>query len=199
MDVSRVSKNNAGDAGSFARVLLDLRKELGLGWSLFDRQGVRGFGHGGGTAGQEAFLLVIPDHDCVLTVQSNSTRFPSLSVVRRVVLDGLYEVAGVPYEDPKAEPQVRDLTCFTGRYGAGVWRFEIKERHGKLCGRMAAEGVAPPMSFGLEPLGEGRFAMSLPENDQIVPDLVTFSEPDHLGVPKYLFWGYRLHSRTHLV
>jgi CubicO group peptidase (beta-lactamase class C family) len=175
-----------------------LERSWGLGWNLWDCQGVQGFGHGGGTGGQEALLQVIPEHDCVVSIQSNGSQLPGLSFVRQVLADILYEIAKVrPAESMRAQPP-GDLMPLTGTFGAGAWRFEITQQDGKLRARIKAEGVAAPQMYDLEFVGGDRFAM-FPAGDREMPaDHLTFLERDHIGIPKYLFWGYRLHPRMHM-
>jgi CubicO group peptidase (beta-lactamase class C family) len=169
----------------------------GVGWNVFHQQGVQGFGHMGGTAGQEALLHVIPAHDCVFAVQSNGIRLPGLSLARQVLSDLFYEVADVKLEQEKPALQSQDFQHLTGTFGAGAWRFEIREDGGRLRARMEAEGFMAPALFDLRCAGPGRFAMYPVDDKDSQTDCLTFLEPDLNGLPRYLFWGYRLHPRMH--
>lgn len=151
-------------------------------------------GHGGGTAGQEAYLGLLPDYDAVFSVQANGILPPGLKFVREVAFDIQYAITGKrPAEVPPIQ-RPKDATRLLGTFGAGAWRFEVTEQAGTLLVHVTAEGFITAQRFTLQPVTQSRFAMCAA--DEFVPvDYLTFVEPNSEGVPQYLFWGCRLFGR----
>jgi CubicO group peptidase (beta-lactamase class C family) len=173
-----------------------LETHWGLGWYLFNWHGISGFGHAGGTIGQEAILHIIPEFNCVLSVLSNGTRFPGLSIVRQVSADVLFALGGVrPAELNEPMPRANSGRQLTGCFVAGAWRLEVTERDAQLQLTLSAQGAVAPESFILKPLDENRFAMCSLDKSQLKFDQVTFVDFDAAGVPQRLYWGHRLHPR----
>ena len=168
----------------------------GLGWAITDCGGVRVWGHGGGTIGQQALLEFIPEHDFAMSVQVNGMDLGGAPAIRRVFEDMLDEVIGVRPERAVPIHQTCDLARFVGQFGMTGWTFEIKEVEGQLHAQMKQDGSAalPPQTFYLKPLGGDRFsAYSL---DGTAMDDFAFIELDVKRRPQYLFAAYRLHRRV---
>jgi CubicO group peptidase (beta-lactamase class C family) len=167
----------------------------GLGWMLWDCQGVRGLGHRGGTGGQEAHLQLVSQHNCVIAIQTNGIRPPGGAVVSSLLSDMLYEVAGVRPIETAPTQQPTDLARFTGTFGAGGWKIKITQERDRLIARLDADAYPTAQMFCLEATGEDRFAMYLMDDKEVVADQVAFLDPDCRGIPQYLFFSYRLQPR----
>jgi CubicO group peptidase (beta-lactamase class C family) len=172
-------------------------REWGLGWALSECNGVKLFGHSGGSAGQQAFLGILPEHDAVFAIQLNGmSPTGSTTVLQRVTQDMLYDIAGVRVEAPKPIAQPREVARFTGRYGTAGFRFEVSLNRGGLLVRMEVEGYddLPPASFELQPIASNRFR-TVASDGTLVYDCI-FLDPDAEGRPQSLFYGFRLHRRV---
>jgi CubicO group peptidase (beta-lactamase class C family) len=171
-------------------------RSWGLGWALSECQDVRMFGHSGGTAGQQAFLGIIPECEAAFAVLLNGmTSSGSAATLKEIAADVLHQIAGVRAEKPRPCRGPSELARFTGKYGLAGFRLDIMEHAGKLRGRVEAEGYAdlPAQLFDLSPVDESRF-LAHGQDGAPAYDFV-FLEPDSRGVPEYLFYGYRLHRR----
>lgn len=122
----------------------------GLAWSILDElDGARQVRHGGGTKGQVASLVLIPEHDLALVVLTNADRGGVITdEVRRWVLK---KVLGL--EAPKPEPaeaEEEDLSRYAGRYHGYYMDLELGMLAGKLVGQVTYkrgfpnEDVPPP-------------------------------------------------------
>jgi hypothetical protein len=160
---------------------------------------VRFFGHSGGTAGQQAFLGVVPECEAAFAIQLNGmTTSGSAAVLQEVAEDVLHAIAGVRAAKPPLLNQLGPLGRFTGQFGLAGFRFEVSEHNGGLTARAEVEGYAdlPPQFFQLKSVAEGRFA-AFAQDGAPMYDFI-FLEPDARGIPQYLFQGYRLHRRLQM-
>ncbi|MET7465640.1 serine hydrolase domain-containing protein [Nonomuraea sp. NPDC005501] len=138
----------------------------GLGWTLYDWDGVPGHGHDGAAIGQYAYLRVVPHAKLALVLMTNggSARLLYADLFR----DLLAELAGVtmpaPF-GPPAQPPAVDLAPLLGTYRReGV---VITVSRGQDGGpRMRYEFVdgmkdmSPPLDMELTPVSPGVFAAS---------------------------------------
>ncbi|MHB8341795.1 MAG: serine hydrolase domain-containing protein [Mycobacteriales bacterium] len=99
----------------------------GLGWILFDWDGVRLIGHDGATLGQNAFLRIVPEAGVAVTLLTNGGGTGDL--FRTLVGEILQETAGVSMPAP-LEPVEKavDATRYAGRYVSASVTLEITPR-----------------------------------------------------------------------
>ncbi|EDY47637.1 penicillin-binding protein 4 [Streptomyces clavuligerus] len=89
----------------------------GLGWTLYDWDGIPGFGHDGASAGQYAFLRVVPENGVAVALLTNGGEARRLSAALCGEL--LDELSGVVLPEPfapAAEPPTVDLAPLLGTY-----------------------------------------------------------------------------------
>ncbi|WP_152365599.1 serine hydrolase domain-containing protein [Microlunatus speluncae] len=89
----------------------------GLGWTLYDWTGARGFGHDGAAIGQYAYLRAFPDAGMVVALMTNGGGARQLYA--DLFRELFAELAGLsmpdPFEAPEPAPAV-DLAPFLGTY-----------------------------------------------------------------------------------
>ncbi|WP_082309830.1 serine hydrolase domain-containing protein [Nonomuraea sp. SBT364] len=138
----------------------------GLGWTLYDWDGIAGYGHDGAAIGQYAYLRVVPHAGLALVLMTNggSARLLYADLFREL----LAELAGVtmpaPF-GPPAQPPAVDLDPLLGTYRReGV---VITVSRGADGGpRMLYEFVdgmkdmSPPLDMALAPVTPTVFAAS---------------------------------------
>ncbi|MBB6346891.1 CubicO group peptidase (beta-lactamase class C family) [Nonomuraea muscovyensis] len=138
----------------------------GLGWTLYDWDGVTGYGHDGAAIGQYAYLRVVPGAGVAVVLLTNG------GAARRLYADLfgelLAELAGVtmpPPFGPPAQPPAVDLTPHLGTYrregvvitvsrgddGAARLRYEFVD---------GMKDFSPPLEADLTPVSEAVFAAS---------------------------------------
>ncbi|MEV0381751.1 serine hydrolase domain-containing protein [Nonomuraea sp. NPDC050643] len=138
----------------------------GLGWTLYDWDGIPGYGHDGAAIGQYAYLRVVPRAGVAVALMTNggSARLLYADLFREL----LAELAGVRMPEPfaPADPApVVDLAPLLGTYKReGVVITVSRDGGGKA--RMRYEFVdgmkdmSPPLEMELEPVTETVFAAS---------------------------------------
>ncbi|RKT17750.1 CubicO group peptidase (beta-lactamase class C family) [Streptomyces sp. 1114.5] len=89
----------------------------GLGWGLFEWDGVRGFGHDGSTFGQLAYLRAMPEKGVAVVLLTNGGG-AAPKVFEALCRELSAEFAGVtmPGFEPPAEPVAVEVGEFVGRY-----------------------------------------------------------------------------------
>ncbi|MDX2606396.1 serine hydrolase [Streptomyces caniscabiei] len=135
----------------------------GLGWTLYDWDGVPGYGHDGAATGQYAFLRVVPTEGVAVALLTNggSSRLLYADLLREL----LAELAGItlpaPFAPP-AEPPAVDITPWTGTYKREGVVITIGERNGTPHLTYAfvdgMVGYSPDLEMELVPLSETVFA-----------------------------------------
>ncbi|RVX45532.1 CubicO group peptidase (beta-lactamase class C family) [Nonomuraea polychroma] len=138
----------------------------GLGWTLYDWDGVPGFGHDGAAIGQYAFLRVVPHAGVAVALLTNGGGARPLYA--ELFRELLGELAGVRMPDafgPPAEPPVVDLEPVLGTYRReGVVLTVSRRDDGRAVLRYEfVDGMAhfsPPTDLELEPVMENVFAAS---------------------------------------
>ncbi|MFI7702278.1 serine hydrolase domain-containing protein [Nonomuraea sp. NPDC049480] len=138
----------------------------GLGWTLYDWDGLPGYGHDGAAIGQYAYLRVVPHAGVAVALMTNggSARLLYADLFR----DLLHELAGVtmpaPF-GPPAQPLVVDVTPLLGTYkregvvitvtrgddGGARMRYEFVD---------GMKDLSPPLEMELTPVSETVFAAS---------------------------------------
>lgn len=135
----------------------------GLGWTLYDWNGVRGYGHDGASIGQYGYLRVVPSAGVAVALLTNGGGARELYAALHREL--LAELAGVTVPDafaPPAEPPVVDLAPLVGTYRREGVVITVTERDG--AGHLVYEFVdgmkdfSAPLEIGLVPVTETVFA-----------------------------------------
>ena len=107
-------------------------RRMALTWNLREPGGIRFYGHGGATHGQQAALHFAPDRDFAVALLTNSQ---SGTVLTDNILSWaarLWFDAEGEKPEPIARPRPADLAEFTGRYDLPISAFELKARKGGL-------------------------------------------------------------------
>ncbi|MER6916659.1 serine hydrolase domain-containing protein [Streptomyces sp. NPDC000594] len=89
----------------------------GLGWTLYDWDGIPGYGHDGSAAGQWAFLRVVPETGVAVVLLTNGGRARRLADA--LLGEILEELCGVLLPEPfapPADPPAVDLAPLVGTY-----------------------------------------------------------------------------------
>jgi CubicO group peptidase (beta-lactamase class C family) len=105
-------------------------RRMALTWNLREPGGIRFYGHGGATHGQEAALHFAPDKDFAVALLTNSQ---SGTVLTDNILSWAAELwfdAEGEQPKPVARPLPADLAEFAGRYDLPISAFELKVRKG---------------------------------------------------------------------
>jgi CubicO group peptidase (beta-lactamase class C family) len=135
----------------------------GLGWTLYDWNGVSGYGHDGAAIGQYSYLRVVPHAGVAVALLTNGGRAPPLyAELFRELLD---ELAGVRMPDPfgpAAEPPVVDMARLVGDYRReGVVVTVAQDDDGARIRYAFVDGMkdfSPPLEMDLVPVSETVFA-----------------------------------------
>ncbi|MFE9409720.1 serine hydrolase domain-containing protein [Streptomyces sp. NPDC006704] len=135
----------------------------GLGWTLYDWNGVQGFGHDGASIGQYGFLRVVPGADVAVVLLTNGG--DARRLYEDLFTDLLHELAGVrmpaPF-GPPAEPVAVDFAPLTGAYEREGVRITVFEQDGgphlvyEFTGGM--KDFSPPLRMELVAVTDTVFA-----------------------------------------
>ncbi|MFC7533762.1 serine hydrolase domain-containing protein [Actinoplanes sp. GCM10030250] len=138
----------------------------GLGWTLYDWNGISGYGHDGAAIGQYAYLRVVPDANVAVALLTNggAARLLYADLFR----DLLAELAGVTMPAPFAPapvPPAIDLEPLLGTYRREgvvitVSRNGDGEPHIRYEFVDDMADLSPPLEMDLEPVTETVFAAS---------------------------------------
>ncbi|WP_280679969.1 serine hydrolase domain-containing protein [Kitasatospora sp. MAA19] len=116
----------------------------GLGWGLFEWDGVRGFGHDGSTFGQLAYLRAMPEKGLAVVLLTNGGG-AAPKVFEALCRELSAELAGVtmPGFAPPVEPVAVETGAFLGRYKREGFLMTIAEGEGEGEGtlRLTYEGA----------------------------------------------------------
>jgi CubicO group peptidase (beta-lactamase class C family) len=129
----------------------------GLGWMLYDWDGISVFGHDGATIGQKAYLRVVPEAGMAIALLTNGGSSDELySLLYRELFEKL---AGVSMPNvafgPSPHPPTVNIAPFVGTYMRQGNIMTITERKGTL--HLAYEGAAS-FEMDLLPVSETVFA-----------------------------------------
>ncbi|MFD0587415.1 serine hydrolase domain-containing protein [Paenibacillus sp. GCM10027627] len=137
----------------------------GLGWTLYNWNGVLGFGHDGASIGQYGYVRAVPEKGVAIALVTNGGGSRLLyAALFRELLD---ELAGVSMPDsfaPPVPPIVVDFTPFVGIYKREGVVITVSEREGKphLVYEFVdgMKDLSPPLHMELVPVTETVFAGS---------------------------------------
>ncbi|MFE6892145.1 serine hydrolase domain-containing protein [Streptomyces sp. NPDC057694] len=135
----------------------------GLGWTLYDWNGVRGYGHDGASIGQYSYLRVVPSAGVAVALLTNGGG--AREVYTALYRELLGELAGVTVPDPFAPavpaPAV-DWAPLVGTYRREGVVITVTERDGAGCALYefvdGMEGLSDPLLIDLLPVTETAFA-----------------------------------------
>lgn len=166
----------------------------GIGWEIFDWDGVTVIGHDGGTLGQSATLRVVPESGLAVAMLANGGDIlPAFRAVTGRLLD---ELAGVRQPDlftPPAEPAPVDVARYTGTYEVQIVSLEVaSDGDGKLWVTETPKGILAdagrrPETYELVPLEGDTFVTAEPRHG--VHLTMTFVGSDGDGRARFLHTG----------
>jgi CubicO group peptidase (beta-lactamase class C family) len=141
----------------------------GLGFMLFDWDGVPVVGHDGGTPGQNTCWRIVPDRDVVVAVNVNGGAAAGL--VDELVDRVLAEVAGIrvpPRVTPPADPAPFSAEGLTGRFAGPLDTYDVTAVDGGLDVTITPKGFAAelgeaPRTVRYVSLGGDRFVAAEPD------------------------------------
>ncbi|CAM5405651.1 MULTISPECIES: serine hydrolase domain-containing protein [Actinomycetes] len=135
----------------------------GLGWTLYDWNGVPGYGHDGASIGQYGYLRVVPSAGVAVALLTNGGG--AREVYAALYRELLAELAGVTMPEPfapPARPPVVDFAPLVGTYRREGVVITVTERDGAGHVRYAfVDGMkdfSDPLEIDLLPVTETVFA-----------------------------------------
>ncbi|MGW5487904.1 serine hydrolase domain-containing protein [Streptosporangium sandarakinum] len=138
----------------------------GLGWTLYDWDGVPGYGHDGSAVAQHSYLRVVPHAGVAVVLLTNGGGTDGLYA--ELFRELLAELAGVrmpaPF-GPAANPPAVDMTPLVGTYRReGVVTTVTQDGDGRAHIRYefvdGMKDFSPPLEMDLLPVSETVFAAS---------------------------------------
>ncbi|MFK0046206.1 serine hydrolase domain-containing protein [Streptomyces sp. NPDC090741] len=135
----------------------------GLGWTLYDWNGIPGYGHDGASIGQYGYLRVVPSAGVAVALLTNGGG--AREVYAALYRELLAELAGVTMPEPfapPAQPPAVDFAPLVGTYRREGVVITVTERDG--AGRALYEFVdgmkdfSEPLQIDLLPVTETVFA-----------------------------------------
>lgn len=138
----------------------------GLGWTLYDWEGVQGYGHDGAAIGQYAYLRIVPGANVAVALLTNGGGARQLyAALFRELLAELADVQMPGAFEPANPPIEVDIEPYVGSYKrAGVVITVSKKEDGSAHMLYEfvddMEGVSPPLSMDLTPVTPTVFAAS---------------------------------------
>ena len=142
----------------------------GLGFTRFDWDGARLYGHDGNTLGQAAFLRMYPAGKLVVGLLTNDSSAHQL--YQRLYGEIFDELCGVtiqPMLELPDNPPAVDITPWVGHYERSSVAIDIlDEAEGPLFraaqqGELAELEQTPVMEFRMTPVHEGLFSVFMPD------------------------------------
>jgi CubicO group peptidase (beta-lactamase class C family) len=168
----------------------------GLGWTLFDWDGQRVFGHDGGTIGQSAFLRVLPGAGGAVCLLTNGGQASKLyRDLFEEIFATLWQVRMPAPAAPAAQPPVFDSSRYAGRYERVGVRYDVAagDDSANLVGTRTDTGPFAYLSpdpvdhLTFQPVSDGLFVTR--SNDDDLWQWVLFDEI--AGAGSYLHFGGR--------
>ncbi|WP_079036742.1 serine hydrolase domain-containing protein [Streptomyces silaceus] len=135
----------------------------GLGWTLYNWDGVIGYGHDGAAIGQYGYLRVVPHAGVAVVLLTNGGGARELyGALFRELLGTFADVRMPDAFEPPAQPPAVDFARHVGRYERAGVVITVSERDGKP--HLVYEFVdgmkdfSPPLDVALHPVAEGVYA-----------------------------------------
>ncbi|MXQ54303.1 serine hydrolase domain-containing protein [Shimazuella alba] len=107
---------------------------FGLGWMIYDWDGISVIGHDGGTLGQNAYLRFIPQFNIAVALLTNggSTDLLYMALYRELFSKWIdVQIPNLSLKRPSQSPSV-DITPLLGKYQRVGTVLTLSERNGKL-------------------------------------------------------------------
>lgn len=174
--------------------------EWGLGWWLTRWGSTQVLGHDGDTAGQRAFLRLVPDADAAVVVLTNSTRgTPVADDLLRLVGESALGCAPTPPPQPLPAGEGPDPIRYTGIYermhqrlavaggGEGTLRMTI------IPDELFVQAGMHERTLTLHPVDDHRFVAVDPET--LIRHLVVMVESEDDDTVPYVHFQRRAHAR----
>ncbi|GIF20431.1 CubicO group peptidase (beta-lactamase class C family) [Actinoplanes tereljensis] len=167
----------------------------GLGFELFDHDGVLVVGHDGGTIGQSTCWRIVPSRDVVVAINANGG--DATPLIDEVLAAVLADTAGIRLPDrlrPPAEPVPFDPAPYVGSFEGPLARYDVAAADGGLDitwipKGLAAEAGEKPKTVRNLAVGGDRFVAV--ETDEGVHPTAMFLEGG-----RYLYGGGRAIPRV---
>ncbi|MCM6776820.1 beta-lactamase family protein [Nocardia sp. CDC159] len=134
----------------------------GLGWTLYDWDGIVGYGHDGASIGQYSYLRVVPSAGVAVALMTNGGGARELyAQLFRELLAELADVRMPASFAPPAQPPAVDMTPFLGSYereGVTITITDTPAPHLRYEFTGGMKDFSPPLEADLIPVSEGVFA-----------------------------------------
>jgi CubicO group peptidase (beta-lactamase class C family) len=175
-------------------------ESVALAWFVDDRAGKRILKHGGGTKGQVTLLALVPEHELVLTVLTNSENGGNLT---REVLEWVmanYLDGPIPQLEP-IKYETADLQPYVGVYDRSFANVELGILGGRLIGQLAYKKgfpdektppPPPPPPATFMPVGQDHFIVT--DGPMAKSEAYFLRRPD--GSIGWLRFGLRAYKRV---
>jgi hypothetical protein len=178
---------------------MTLGNAWGLGWILFDWDGLKLIGHDGGTLGQQAYLRIVPEENFAVALLTNClTSAPLYKALFDEIFSTKFGVH-LPKLPAAVESHDLDLTNLTGVYQRENVRIEIDVSGDdpvvsiEMSGILA--GMLPPVEKDpLKVVDDKILLWNNPVNGE--DTAVVFFDFDDSGRPRYLHTGGRAAPRV---
>jgi CubicO group peptidase (beta-lactamase class C family) len=128
----------------------------GLGWTLYDWDGVSGYGHDGAAIGQYAYLRVVPSEGVAIALTTNGGGARQLyAALFRELLAELADVQMPGAFEPAAQPPAVEIASFAGTYEReGVVITVTEDARLTYAFVDGMKGLAPDIEAHLVPISE---------------------------------------------
>ena len=170
-------------------------KEFGIGWMLLRCGETSMFGHGGQVIGQNALLIIIPEHNLIFSFLLNGCGWLGKRLVETICFDFLKDIVGIDHSEPEFIQKINDPERFCGRYGSFGFDWEVEFNEGVLSATTAVKSLkTAPEKVVLRPLDDNNFVACSSDGERQMN--ITFLKPDNHGATQYLFNGFGLSARV---
>jgi CubicO group peptidase (beta-lactamase class C family) len=140
-------------------------RHVGLGWHLYDWDGHRMIAHNGGTIGQYAFLVALPESNGAVCLLTNGGRASLLyQDLFTEIFGSLWQIPVPPPPEPAAEPMPVEASRYVGHFEREGIRIEVTATEdGSLAataidtGPLADVSADPVETYVLRPLAPDVF------------------------------------------
>ena len=172
---------------------------VGLGWYLFERNGLRFVTHGGSTNGQQAFFAACPEERLAVAVLTNHADGSALVTVLRAHV--LAQLGIEPPPEERLTLSAADLQAYLGAYDSALTRAELTLEDYTLLLTLTPKGGFPTPESPPGPAPPPtRIAFDAPDEIVALDDPLKGSRGDFLrGADGEIAWlrvGGRIHSRA---